>query len=66
MFEKIASPKDSNPLHSVFITGQSITSKNKVMNIQQKFKIVSNVPIGTGRISWKKKPETKNIMTLFL
>jgi hypothetical protein len=43
MFEKVASPKDSNRLPGIFITGESITNTNNFVlsDNSKKFEIVS-------------------------
>jgi hypothetical protein len=55
VYEKIASPKDSNRLSSEFITGESIMNTNNFTNIRKKSKLFLDVPIGTRGTSLKKK-----------
>ncbi len=66
MFEKVASPKDSNRLPGIFITGESITNTNNLMIIKKNLKSFLDVPIGTRRSCLKKKLKMKNFVTLSL
>jgi hypothetical protein len=55
MFEKTASPKDSNRLPGVFISGESITNTNNSTNIRKNSKSFLDVPFGTRISSLNKK-----------
>ncbi len=55
MCEKSASPKVSNRLPGIFLTGKSITNTNTSMNIRKNSKSSLDVSIGTRRICLKKK-----------
>ncbi len=57
MFEKIASPKDSNRLPVVFNTWESVTRTNNSMNVRKNLKLFLYMPIGTRRSCLKEKTE---------
>ncbi len=64
--QKLPTLKDSNRLPDVFIVRESITNTNNSTNIRKNLKSFLGMPIGTRRSCLMKKPDEKNLVTLFL
>jgi hypothetical protein len=64
--KKLPNLKDSNRLPGVFIARESITNTNNSTNIRQNSKSFLCLSIGTRRSCLMKKPDMKNLVTLFL
>ncbi len=57
---------DYNRLCGVFIAGESITNMNNSTNIRKNSISFLGMPIGTRKSCLMIKPDTKNLVTLFL
>jgi hypothetical protein len=66
MFAKVPNLNDSIQLPGVFIAGESIMNTNNSTNIQKNLKSFLGMPIETRRSSMMKKPDVRNLVTLFL